>query len=194
MQPGNRHQQYYEISPSPVDSLQHQHQHQHQQQTPSNTPDAGPTPHLHPIGLCAIPAGEIIPGTVFGDPNMGHLHYHIYPSRRALEPRGHYQRPEVKERVLELHDSQVREKKIAVQLADEKLAGMGRDEMRCDRVLSSCKAHQTIPTRLIIVYAGEKGEERKREIFHLLLDRSRRRGTTVVVACVFLSFRGPRTA
>ena len=43
------------------------------------------------VGLCAGPAlsqqqlQEILPGTVFSEPALGHLHYHIYPSRRPCQ-------------------------------------------------------------------------------------------------------------
>lgn len=58
-----------------------------------NNPDNVAPAHIHPINLCATPGAvisqhqlqDILPGAVFGDPSMGHLHYHIYPSRRALE-------------------------------------------------------------------------------------------------------------
>jgi hypothetical protein len=93
--------QYYEISQSDVsisDSIQ--------RSSPDNTsPCQSPstaTAHLHPISLCTGPGiisqqhqlQKIIPENVFGDPTVGHLHYHIYPSRRTItcsESSGHSQ-------------------------------------------------------------------------------------------------------
>ncbi|XP_031786255.1 uncharacterized protein LOC100679337 isoform X1 [Nasonia vitripennis] len=96
MQPPNRESlqphdsfpnlQYYEISQSDA-SMSDQ-----QSDNPSSSRQQNQQPtHLHQINLCTSSGiisqhqlQDILPGTVFGDPSMGHLHYHIYPSRRTI--------------------------------------------------------------------------------------------------------------
>lgn len=79
--------QYYEIDPNPIINLAN---------ADSNGLSATPA-HLHPIKLCTSSTiisqqqlQEILPGSVFADPSLAHLHYHIVPSRRVI---GNYSEP-----------------------------------------------------------------------------------------------------